>query len=121
MLRESIRAVSPPTSTIIDTLLASHNPRCVGWQRSSSHPAICFAQALYCSLEDGRLASTFCEGCFSEFRFRVLEVDHIISCGSGSQDNIENLQLLFAHCNRVKGNRPQEYLVAKLRELGIAV
>ena len=26
------------------------------------------------------------------------------------QDNIENLQLLSAHCNRVKGDRPQEYL-----------
>ena len=34
--------------------------------------------------------------------------------------NIENLQLLCAHCNRVKGDRPQEYLVAKLPELGIA-
>ncbi len=28
--------------------------------------------------------------------------------------------LLCAHCNRVKGNRPQEYLVARLRELDIA-
>ena len=55
----------------------------------------------------------------SEFPFRVLEVDRIIPRGGG-QDNIENLQLLFAHCNRVKGDRPQEYLVAKLRELGIA-
>ena len=32
----------------------------------------------------------------------------------------ENLQLLCAHCNRVKGDRPQGYLVARLRELGIA-
>ena len=29
-------------------------------------------------------------------------------------------QLICAHCNRVKGDRPQEYLVVKLRELGIA-
>ena len=29
---------------------------------------------------------------------------------------IENLQLLFAHRNRVKGGRSQEYLVARLRE-----
>ena len=32
----------------------------------------------------------------------------------------ENLQLLCGHCNSVKGDRPQEYLVARLRELGIA-
>ena len=38
---------------------------------------------------------------------------------SGGQDNIENLQLLCAHCNRVKGNRPQEYLMARLQEMGI--
>ena len=51
---------------------------------------------------------------------RVLEVDHIIPRGGGGQDNIENPQLLCAHRNRVKGDRPQEYLVARLRELGIA-
>ena len=45
-----------------------------------------------------------CNGCRSEFPFRVLEVDHIIP--RGGQDNIENLQLLYAHCNRVKGDRP---------------
>ena len=56
----------------------------------------------------------------SEFPFRVLEADHIIPRGDRGQDNIENLQLLCAHCNRVKGDRPQEYLVARLRELGIA-
>ena len=31
-----------------------------------------------------------------------------------------NLQLLCGHYNSVKGDRPQEYLVARLRELGIA-
>ncbi|MDE2785962.1 MAG: HNH endonuclease [Chloroflexota bacterium] len=35
-------------------------------------------------------------------------------------DHIENLQLLCAHCNRVKGDRLQEYLVARLREMGMA-
>ena len=60
-----------------------------------------------------------CNGCRSEFPFRVLEVDHVIPQRAGGQDNIENLQLLCAHCNRVKGDRPQEYLVARLRELGI--
>ncbi len=61
-----------------------------------------------------------CNGCRSEHRFRVLEVDHVIPQRAGGQDNIENLQLLCAHCNRAKGDRPQEYLVARLRELGIA-
>ena len=61
-----------------------------------------------------------CNGCRSEFPFRVLEVDHVIPQRAGGQDNIENLQLLCAHCNRVKGDRPQEYLVARLKELGIA-
>ena len=32
----------------------------------------------------------------------------------------DNLQLLCAHCNRVKGDRPQEYLVARLREMWMA-
>ena len=49
--------------------------------------------------------------CRSEFPFRILEVDHIIPRG-GDQDNIENLQLLCADCNRVKDDRPQEYLVS---------
>ena len=31
-----------------------------------------------------------------------------------------NLLLLCPHSNSVKGDRPQEYLVARLRELGIA-
>ena len=57
-----------------------------------------------------------CNGCRSEFPFRVLEVDHIIPRGGG-QDNIENLQQLCAHCNRVKSDCPQEYLVTRLREL----
>ena len=61
-----------------------------------------------------------CNGCRSEFPFRILEADHVISQRVGGQDNIENRQLLCAHCNRVKGDRPQEYLVARLRELGIA-
>ena len=59
-------------------------------------------------------------GCRSEVPFRVLEVDHIIPRGGGGQGNMENMQLLCVHCNRVKGDRPQEYLVARLRELGIA-
>ena len=44
---------------------------------------------------------------------------HIIRHGGG-QVHIENLHSLCAHCNRVKGNRAQESLVARLRELGNA-
>ena len=62
----------------------------------------------------------YCRGCRSAFEFRHLEVDHIIPQDSGGTDHIENLQLLCGHCNRVKGNRSQEYLMARLQELGIA-
>ena len=61
-----------------------------------------------------------CNGCRSAFEFRHLEVDHVIPQSGGGTDHIENLQLLCGHCNRVKGNRPQEYLVARLREMGMA-
>ena len=61
-----------------------------------------------------------CGGCRSAFEFRHLEVDHVIPRDTGGHDHIENLQLLCAHCNRVKGNRSQEYLLARLVEMGIA-
>ena len=61
-----------------------------------------------------------CRGCRSAFEFRHMEVDHIIPQSSGGGDHIENLQLLCGHCNRVKGVRSQEYLLARLREMGIA-
>lgn len=34
-------------------------------------------------------------------------------------DHVENLQPLCALSNEVKGDRPQEYLVARLREMGM--
>ena len=34
-------------------------------------------------------------------------------------DNLDILQLLCSSCNRIKGNRPQEYLVARLAEIGV--
>ena len=55
-----------------------------------------------------------CNGCRSAFEFRHLEVDHVIPQSGGGTDHIENLQLLCGHCNRTKGDRPQEYLVARL-------
>ena len=60
-----------------------------------------------------------CNGCETEFPFRAFTVDHIVPQSRGGTDHPDNLQLLCGHCNSVKGNRPQEYLVARLRELGV--
>ena len=60
-----------------------------------------------------------CNGCRTEFPFRALEVDHIVPVSRGGTDHIDNLQLLCGHCNRVKGDRTQAYLIARLTELGI--
>ncbi len=57
----------------------------------------------------------YCNGCSVHFEMRNLEVDHIIAKSQGGTDHIENLQLLCASCNRVKGNRGQEHLIAKLQ------
>ena len=62
-----------------------------------------------------------CGGCQMDFPFKVFEVDHIIPQARGGTDHVDNLQLLCGHCNKVKGDRPQEYLVARLREMAIAV
>ena len=58
-----------------------------------------------------------CNGCRTEFPFRIFEVDHIIPQSRGGTDHLENLQLLCPSCNRIKGNRPHEYLVARLAEI----
>ena len=60
-----------------------------------------------------------CNGCRTEFPFRIFEVDHIIPQSRGGTDHLENLQLLCPSCNRIKGDRPQEYLVARLAEIGV--
>ncbi len=58
-----------------------------------------------------------CAGCGTHFEFRHFEVDHVIPRSRGGTDHIENLQLLCGSCNRIKGDRPQEYLVARLAEI----
>ena len=55
-----------------------------------------------------------CNGCGEHFQTQHLEMDHIIAESVGGTDHIENLQLLCGHCNRIKGNRGQEYLISRL-------
>ena len=55
-----------------------------------------------------------CNGCGEHFQKQNLEIDHIIAISVGGTDHIENLQLLCGHCNRIKGNRGQEYLLSRL-------
>ena len=55
-----------------------------------------------------------CNGCQTHFEHQNLEVDHIIATSVGETDHISNLQLLCSRCNRVKGNRGQEYLLSRL-------
>ena len=73
---------------------------------------------LYSSLANKKLLygeqGGHCNGCQQHFQMQNLEVDHIIARVQGGTDHIENLQLLCGYCNRVKGDRGQEFLLSKL-------
>ena len=58
-----------------------------------------------------------CNGCKMDFPFKIFEVDHVIPRARGGADHLENLQLLCPNCNRIKGDRPQEWLMARLAEM----
>ncbi len=58
-----------------------------------------------------------CAGCRMDFPFKIFEVDHIIPQSRGGTDHMDNLQLLCGHCDRIKGDRPQEYLMTQLRDI----
>ena len=58
-----------------------------------------------------------CNGCRGDFPFRIYEVDHVVPVSRGGTDHLDNLQLLCSSCNRIKGDRPQEYLMARLKEM----
>lgn len=51
-----------------------------------------------------------------DFPFKLFEEDHVVPQSRGGQHHLENLQLLCSHCNRVKGERDQAYLLARLAE-----
>jgi len=57
-----------------------------------------------------------CNGCVDHFEPRHLEIDHIYPDSLGGAWVLENLQLLCGNCNRIKGDRPMEYLRARLAE-----
>jgi len=58
-----------------------------------------------------------CNGCDDEFEIRHFEVDHIVPKAKGGGDYFENYQLLCSSCNRIKGDRPMEYLRMKMQKM----
>ena len=60
-----------------------------------------------------------CAGCQVLFPFRNMTVDHVVPRSKGGSDHIDNLQLLCAACNSMKGSRSQEQFLAKLNREGI--
>ncbi len=56
-----------------------------------------------------------CNGCNNPMRIIDFDIDHIIPKSKGASDHYENYQLLCGNCNKVKGNRPMEYLRTKIK------
>ena len=56
-----------------------------------------------------------CNACGTEFDIWNLEIDHIIPKAKGGGDYYENYQLLCSSCNKIKGDRPMEYLRLKIK------
>ena len=56
-----------------------------------------------------------CNGCRIQFNIQNFEIDHIIPKAKGGGDYYENYQLLCGSCNRIKGDRPMEYLRLKIK------
>ena len=77
----------------------------------NTEPILSIKERLY-QEQDGE-----CNACFVEFPQRNLEVDHIIPKSKGGGNYYENYQLLCGSCNRVKGDRPMEYLMSKVAKI----
>ena len=45
--------------------------------------------------------------------FKMFEVDHVVPRSRGGTDHKSNLQLLCSPCNRIGGDRPMEYPMAR--------
>ena len=60
-----------------------------------------------------------CAGCRVLFPFRDMTVDHVVPRSRGGSGRRENLQLLCAACNSMKGARPQEERAARPKEKGL--
>lgn len=56
-----------------------------------------------------------CAACKTKFEIQHLEIDHIVPRSQGGGHEQENLQLLCSNCNRKKGDRPMEYLLARIK------
>lgn len=57
-----------------------------------------------------------CNGCGNNYLTKDFHIDHIIPKAKGGGDYYDNYQLLCGHCNTSKGDRPMEYLIAKIRK-----
>ena len=58
-----------------------------------------------------------CKGCGTHFEIQHFQIDHIIPRAHGGSNELDNLQLLCGNCNSIKGDRPMEYLRARLKQL----
>jgi len=59
--------------------------------------------------------NSLCNACGTKFDIWNLEIDHIIPKAKGGGDYYENYQLLCGSCNKIKGDRPMEYLRLKIK------
>ena len=62
-----------------------------------------------------------CNACARDMEIFDLEIDHIIPKSKNGGDHYENYQLLCGHCNRLKGDRPMAYLMAKIAKRSAAM
>ncbi len=56
-----------------------------------------------------------CNGCAHKFDFEIFDLDHIRPQSKGGANHMQNFQLLCRACNTKKGDRPMDYLLAKLK------